>query len=143
MTVPTYEFNPSGDFDRYSYTRTRLMEECNVRRTRQWKVFAWASNLLIAFMGVVITLYSTKNPLSIHHAIFVALVAVLIGMLGSVWIRHDAKMATFYSESCLHLDRVFGLKIDEYKHRIPHRSHIIFLFLLSLLTCFVASFATA
>ena len=143
MSLPEYEFNPNEDFDRYSFTRTRLMEECNIRRTRQWKVFAWASSLNVGFMGGVIALYSTNHPLSITYSVLVAFTALLIGMLGSIWIRHDAKMATFYSESCLHLDRMFGLKIDEYKHRIPHRSHIIFLFLLTLLTCLVASFATA
>jgi hypothetical protein len=119
------------------------MEECNIRRTRQWKVFTWASSLHIVFMGGVIALYSTNHPLSLTYAILVAVTALLIGMLGSIWIRHDAKMAVFYSESCLNLDRVFGLKIDEYKHRIPHRSHVIFLFLLTLLTCFAALFAAA
>lgn len=121
MTQHTRRFQDSPEgFERYTYTRTRLMEECNYRRNRQWSVVTWASTLLLAVMGGVVTLWSTDNPISVQHAWVLTCVVVLCACFCVTWITHDAGVAQYYSDRCWEADDEFGLKYDDRSHKKRH-----------------------
>jgi hypothetical protein len=137
-----FDVTKQDDFERYAYTRTRLMEECNYRRNRQWAVFSWATALMLAILGGVVTLYSTSHPIYVGHAS--ALVVFIWAFVGASarWISHDAAVALYYSQASWSLDEVFGLKFDDRMHKKRHLAHIGLLIFLAATTSVAAFLAT-
>lgn len=137
-----FDISKQDDFERYSYTRTRLMEECNYRRNRQWAVFSWATALMLAILGGVVTLYSTSHPIYIGHAIALGVFIWAFAAASASWISHDAAVALCYSEASWSLDEVFELKFDDRPHKKRHLAHIGLLILLAATTSVAAFLAT-
>jgi hypothetical protein len=144
MTAPNFNFNVTSqdDFERYSYTRTRLMEECNYRRNRQWAVFSWATALMLAILGGAVTLYSTSHPLSTGHAIALVVLVWVFVIASATWINHDAAVALYHSQRCWELDELFSLKFDDRAHKKRHLAHISLLVLLAATTSVAIYLAT-
>ncbi|MES1244393.1 MAG: hypothetical protein ABUT39_22505 [Acidobacteriota bacterium] len=118
------------------------MEECNYRRNRQWAVFSWATALMLAILGGVVTLYSTSHPIYIGHAIALVVFIWAFAAVSARWIHHDAAVALSYSEASWKLDDMFGLKFDDRPHKKRHLAHIGLLILLAATTSVAAFLAT-
>ena len=121
-------------FKRYDATRKRLMDECNLRRERQWKVTTWTGSILLAIMGGVITLHSKSAELALTHAISLTISACTISVIAVTWIRHDAQVAGQYSRWCWQCDEEFGLLFDDRDSKRRHVAHVALLLLLAFTT---------
>jgi hypothetical protein len=137
-----FDISNQDHFERYSYTRARLMEECNYRRNRQWAVFSWATALMLAILGGVVTLYSTSHPIYIGHTIAIVVFIWVFAVVSARWIYHDAEVALFYSKASWKLDDTFELMFDDRPHKKRHLAHIGLLILLAATTSAAAFLAT-
>jgi ABC-type branched-subunit amino acid transport system permease subunit len=112
------------DFERYKFTRTRLREEIMYRRESQWKVFTWASNLLVAIIGGVIALSGKGFSFSRLHLGLLIFAIIVLAVGACLRIRHDAKVSVFNSNAAFELDKEFGLEFDDQRYKRWHLRHI-------------------
>jgi hypothetical protein len=131
--VPRLQNLPE-DFERYVAARERMQAEVQFRRERQWNVFSWISNLLLAIIGGTIALYSNGRDFATLHKWLLTAAVGLFALFGVIRIRHDLSVSIFYTESCLALDDVFGLRFDDSKSKRWHLGHAGFLVLMAITT---------
>ena len=125
------------DFERYKFTRGRLRDEVIYRRESQWKVFTWASNLLIGIIGGVIALSGKGFSFSPLHLGLLIFAIVVLAVGACLRIRHDASVSRFNSDTAFELDREFNLEFanQSYKHwHLRHIGSIIFLAVAAIAT---------
>jgi hypothetical protein len=122
--------SPEG-FERYKFTRERMRDEVMYRREQQWKVFSWISSLLLAIIGGVIALTGNNLVLALSHKLLLSASVLAFALFGSLRLRHDGSVSSFYSRSYHELDKIFSLEFSDKEAKKWHLGHIGFLLLLT------------
>ena len=118
-------------FERYKVARQRLREEVMYRREQQWKVFSWASTILLGTIAGVIALTQKGFEFHLFHQLTLIGATVAIAAFSGLRIRHDQQVARAHSDEAARLDRVFGLEFEHRKRKRKHFGHIGFICLLA------------
>lgn len=98
------------------------LEEMNVRRERQWKVFFWAISLMTTLTAITITTFKYLE-LRYIEASFIAILQLTLFLFAYFQIRHDSKTALLH---WIKLEKTYKV-LPEYedfndeKVKIPYR----------------------
>lgn len=80
------------DADALRYARDSVSREFDHRRNQIWRIFAWAANLLIAIIGVVIALTAQESFtfMTIHRWLLTLTIAIITAH-ATVWIAMQSR----------------------------------------------------
>jgi hypothetical protein len=140
MSVINISNTPEG-FERYKLARQRLRDEVMHRREQQWKVFSWASTILLGAFAGVVALTEKGFQFRVVHQFVLGGAIIALAAFSSLRIRHDAGVAKAHSNEAARLDQIFDMDFDDRKHKRKHIGHIGFIWLLTAGVIFMICYA--
>lgn len=96
MTTKPNDNEPSGDnaeakLGGNDFSRHVLLEEIRYRRVKRWKIFSWATTVLLAIVGGTAAI-SSRYQLYLGHRILVALAAFVLGLFSCALLYRNISM---------------------------------------------------
>src|SRR3954453_23383672 len=77
-----------GDIER----KEQILKEVHYRRDKQWSIFSWTTNLILAAIGGFVTLSSSDYfQVTIWHGGALSLAILFLAVYSTIWIDQNRK----------------------------------------------------
>jgi hypothetical protein len=125
----------SADFDRQKFAHEMLRKEIEYRRDKAWKIFSWASTILLGAIGGVVAIASKSElilPWFPHRTLLIVAIVVL-SIYSCLWLRQNLNIEHSVSVKIKGYEVALGIRKEdeEYKKR-PRFGYVVTLILLTL-----------
>lgn len=99
-------------------TREALLKEIYFRMDKLWRLFSWASGLLIAITGGVIVLNTADQlqPLLIAHKMVLSFAVIILATYSVIWLRQNLNLEREARDALDKIDQDLG--ITGYRERL-------------------------
>jgi hypothetical protein len=89
--------------------RQAVIEEITFRMNKLWRIFQWASTVLVAITGGVITLQTGKAFLVNSHRYIIAVSSIVIGVYALIWLQQNLRLESLAREALAAHDKALGI----------------------------------
>ncbi len=100
----SHENKEAMSFEERKFAYEMLRREIEYRREKAWRIFSWASTILIGIIGGLVAIYSKSNPIGPEllpcwpHRILVIIAIVILTTYAWFWIRRNQNVQASVSQ---------------------------------------------
>jgi hypothetical protein len=98
------------DGDLRVLARQAVLEEITFRMDKLWRIFSWASTVLVAITGGVIGLQAGKASLINSHRYIISVSSIVIGIYALIWLQQNLRLESLARAALAAHDKALGIE---------------------------------
>jgi hypothetical protein len=90
--------------------RQAVLEEITFRMDKLWRIFSWASTVLVAITGGVIAIQTEKVSLINSHRYIIAVCSIVIGIYALIWLQQNLRFESLARDALAAHNKALGIE---------------------------------